>query len=296
MAYFIFGFSTMVMFVALAVLLHLQFGVTGIVNFGIAGFWGLGMYSFGVFLVQFGFPYGVSLLLATALTGVLAFALGRVILDMDGQAVLVATLAFATIVMHLVTTEKWLTEGVKGLGTIRYPFDLGRSTEAVFLLIVVVITIAIILYAYKLHSAPYGRLLLAIKDNETLARSLSKPTFHQKLIFFTITSTVMGFLGALNGSINQFLIPRMLGPGVTFTVWIALILGGYRRVLGGLIGAVAAIGLFDLVIETYTPIPAKYAQMVPAIKLMLYGLTLMLVILFRPLGILGDIKRSYHRG
>ena len=296
MAYFIFGLSTMVMFAALAVLLHLQFGLTGIVNFGIAGFWGFGMYSFGVFIVKYNLPYGVSLLLATVITGALALGLGCVILDLDGQAVLVATLAFATIVMHLVTSEKWLTEGVKGLGTIHYPFDLGRNTEAVFLLIVVVITLAIILYASKLHSAPYGRLLLAIKDNETLARGLSKPTFHQKLIFFTVTCTVMGFLGALSGSINQFLTPRMLGPGVTFTVWIALILGGYRRVLGGLIGAVAAIGLFDLVIETYVPIPAAYAQLVPALKLMLYGLTLMLVILFRPLGILGDRKRSYHRG
>ena len=84
----------------------------------------------------------------------------------------------------------------------------------------------------------------------------------------------------------------MLSPGVTFTVWIALNLGGRRRILGGLIGVVATIGVFDYIIETYVPIPIVYASMVPNIKYMIYGLTLMLVLMYRPLGILGN-KKNY---
>ncbi|MEM7346584.1 MAG: branched-chain amino acid ABC transporter permease [Chloroflexota bacterium] len=292
MAYLIFVVSGMVIFIALATLLHLQFGLTGIVNFGVVGFWGLGMYATGVLQVQYEIPYLLAVIVATLFTGILAYILGWIILDLDSQSILVATLAFATIVVHLVTTEKWLTKGVVGLGTISFPIDFGRRTDLYFLIILSLITIALLLYAHKLRSAPYGRLLLSIQDNEILARSLGKSTFQEKLIFFTITSGLMGFLGALHASVNQFLTPMLLGAGVTFTVWIALILGGKRRVLGGLIGIVVTIGLFDLLIETYLPLSSEYAILVPNIKLMIYGLTLMLILMYRPLGILGDRKNS----
>ena len=286
-SYMIYSLSSILIFVALATLLHLQFSLTGIVNFGIVGFWGFGMYTIGISLVQYNIPYLASIVLATVLTGLVALALGRVILDLDSQSILVATLAFATVVRHLVTTEKWLTEGTFGLGTVPFPFDLGQYSQFGFFLVILAFTIGLVLYAYKLESSPYGRLLASIRDNETLSRSLGKPTFRQKLIFFSVTAALMGFFGALNASIDHFLVPRMLTPGVTFAVWIALIVGGRKRILGGLIGVIVTIGVFDYIIETYAPIPKAYAQMVPIIKFMIYGLTLMLVLMFRPEGILG---------
>lgn len=292
MAYLIFVGSGILIYIALATLLHLQFGLTGIVNFGVVGFWGLGMYTLGVLQVQYDVPYLLALILATLLTGIVAYLLGWLILDLDSQSVLVATLAFATIVLHLVTTEKWLTKGVVGLGTISFPFTIGRRTDFAFFIILLIITVALILYAYKLESAPYGRLLQSIQDNETLAQGLGKSTFQVKLAFFTLTSACMGLLGGLHASVNQFLTPNLLTPGVTFTVWIALILGGKRKVLGGLVGVIATVGLFDLLIETYLPLSSEYAILIPNIKLMLYGLMLMLILMYRPFGILGDKKRA----
>ena len=289
--YAMYTFSSIVVFVALATLLHLQFGVTGIVNFGVVGFFGMGMYFFGVFLIQYHFPYILSMLLATVLTGVIALGLGKVILDLDNQSILVATLALATIVEDLVITEKWFTKGVIGLGTIPFPFNVGPYSQAAYFLLALVLTILIILYAYRLESSPYGRLLHSIRDNEPLARSLGKSTSRQKLFFFSITCALMGLFGTLHASNIHFLVPRMLGPGVTFTVWIALILGGRKRVLGGLIGTIATIGFFDFIIETYVPIPASaQSQLMPVIKLWIYGLVLMLVLMYRPSGILGDKK------
>ena len=288
MAYLIFVISTMAIYVILATLLHLQFGLTGIVNFGVVGFWGLGMYSMAVLQVQYDMPYIPALLIATILCSAMALLLGWIILDLDGQSILVATLAFATIVLHLVTTEKWLTGGVVGLGTVSFPFDIGRRSDLLFLGILVAIAIGLFVYAYLLEAAPYGRLLLGIQDNEVLAQSLGKSTFYEKLTFFTVTSGAMGLIGALHASVNQFLTPQLLTPGVTFTVWIALILGGKKHVLGGLIGIIVTVGLFDLLIETYLPLSSEYAILVPVIKLMLYGLTLMLILMYRPLGILGD--------
>lgn len=292
MAYLMYSLSAILIFVGLATLLHLQFGITGIVNFGVVGFWGLGMYSVGVFMIHANIPYILALLMGTALTGVVALGLGALVLKLDGQAILVATLAFATIVNNLAITEKWLTNGVRGLGTVPFPIDVGRYSDLVFFIILLAVTVILFLYTYKLEHAPYGRLLSSIQDNETLARGLGKSTFRHKLIFFALTSAIMGLFGGLQASLNHFLVPRLLGPGTTFTVWIALILGGRKRLFGGLIGAIITLGIFDLLIETYAPIPTSAAQLVPTIKFMLYGLTLLLILMFKPTGVLGDKKQS----
>ena len=292
MAYLMYSLSSILLMIGLATLLHLQFGVTGIVNFGIVGFWGIGLYGMGVFLTTLHIPYILALLMAVALTGVIALGLGAIILKMDGQAVLVATLAFATIMKNLAVTEKWLTKGVKGMGTVPFPFQIGRYSDILFFAILLIIVGILIIYTYKLEAAPYGRLLASIQDNETLARGLGKSTFRHKLIFFTLTSAIVGMFGVLSASLDHFLVPRMLDPGLTFTVWIALILGGRKRVLGGLVGAIITLGIFDLLIETYAPIPSAYAQVVPAIKYSLYGLTLLLILMFRPEGLLGAKKKN----
>ncbi|MGI9647451.1 MAG: branched-chain amino acid ABC transporter permease [Acidimicrobiia bacterium] len=287
-AYLIFSLSSIAVFVALAALLHLQFGRAGIVNFGVVGFVGLGMYTFGALQVQYDWPYFAAMVVGILAAGVAGLLLGGVILKLDDEAVLVSTLAFATIVAHLVTTEKWLTNGVVGLGTLRYPFDVGSDTPRVFLGLTVLLAAAIMFYAYRLQSTPYGRLMLSIRDNEPLAKSLGKRTFREKLIFFTISSAVMGLIGVMYGTMNQFLVPRMVGPGLTFVVWIALILGGKTRVMGALVGVLLTAGLFDIVIESYVPIPKGWSNYIPDLKLMLYGLTLVLVIMFRPRGVLGE--------
>jgi len=293
--YVIYSLSFLLIYIALATILHLQFSITGIVNFGLVGFWGLGMYLFALLQMKLALPFLPALILACVLVGIVALILGRVILNLDGQAILVGTLAFATVIEYLTTTEKWATNGVMGLGTIKMPFDFGRSTDAVFFLLILVCLVLLILYTAKLKTSPYGRLLLSIKDNEVLAQSLGKPTFRHKIIFFTFTCILIGFFGALSAPLYNYVFPRMIGPGVTFTIWIALMLGGRTRLLGGMIGVVATVGLFDYFIETVVPIPTQYAEMVPNFKFALYGLMLILILMFRPLGILGDKKKEGAR-
>jgi len=294
--YFVYSFAFLFVFIALATILHMQFSLTGIVNFGIVGFWAFGMYSCALLLLKLHIPFVPAVLLASVLTGIVSLLLGRIILNLDNQAVLVGTLAFATIIEYLVTTEKWLTNGVMGLGTINFPFDIGRMTLFVYFLIILAITVLLLLYVSRLRLSPFGRLLLSIKDNESLSQSLGKPTFRQKLVFFTFTSAVIGLFGALTAPLYNCIFPRMIGPGVTFSIWIALMLGGRKRLFGGLIGVLATIGLFEFLIETVVPIPAEYAEMVPNFKFAAYGLTLMLVLMFRPLGILGEEGRGTKYG
>jgi len=288
--YVIYSLAFLLIFISLATLLHLQFSLAGIVNFGVVGFWGLGMYSFSLLLVKGKVPFVLAVILACVITGIVSWILGRIILNLDDQAVLVGTLAFATIIEYLSTSEKWLTNGVMGLGTVNFPFNFGKKSLLVYSLILLVFTVLLMLYTYKLKKSPYGRLLLSISDNEKLSQSLGKSTFRQKNIFFTFTCALIGFFGAMAAPLYSFIFPRMIGSGVTFTIWIALMLGGRKRLFGGLIGVIATIGLFDYVIETVIPIPTQYAEIVPNIKFCVYGLMLILVLMFRPFGILGDKK------
>lgn len=295
MGFAIYALTIILIYVALAVLLHLQFGLTGLVNFGVVGFWGLGMYATAAMTINYDIPYVPAILAATIVTGICAYVLGLVILDLSPQAVLVATLAFATIIFHLATTEKWLTNGVIGLGTVPYPIDAGRNSPLLLLIIVAVLTVALTFYAYQVKQAPYGRLLISIQDNERLARSLGKQTSRQKLIIFTVTCALMGFFGGLYASVFQFLDPFLITANVTFTVWIALVIGGKRKALGAVLGVVATVALFDFLIQTYLSLPTEYAALVPIVKLMLYGATLMLVLVFRPLGMLGTNRPTNPR-
>lgn len=297
-AFLIFGFYTVVMVIGLGLLLHLQLGLAGIGNFGVVGFWGLGMYSFGVLTIRYDLNYFVALIAATAIAGVAGIVIGWVISDLDVDGVLGATLAFAAVVFVLTDSERDLTGGRIGLGTIDFPFDIGDRTDLAWLAILILIVAALTYYVWRVHRAPYGRLLIATGFNEPLAQSLTKPTFRTKMILFAWTSAAMGFIGALYASMVHFLFPEQVTVGVTIAVIAALVLGGQQRTWGALVGAVLTIALFDIIIQLYVPLPRTvFEQALPVAKQMAFGLLLIVLLLYRPLGILGRMRRErYVRG
>ena len=129
-AFLISGLFEVVIVIGLALLLHLQLGLSRIANFGIVGFFGLGMYAFGVLYVKVDWPFGdpwqflVCAGLATVITGVAGLIIGWLIADLDTDGVLLETLGFATIVAIIATTEKDLTGGALGMGGLGFPFDI----------------------------------------------------------------------------------------------------------------------------------------------------------------------------
>src|SRR3990172_3846027 len=206
-AFLITGLFEVVMVIGLGLLLHLQLGLTRIANFGVVGFWGIGMYAFGVLYVQVDWPFGdpwqflVCAAIATAVSGLAGLLVGWLIADLDTDGVLVGTLGFASVVLILATTEDDLTGGARGLGGLGFPYDIGsvKDNEFLWLVIATLVVSAIIAFVLRRHRSPYGRLLIAVGGNEPLARSLGKATFRTKLWLFAVASAAMGLLGAMNG-------------------------------------------------------------------------------------------------
>ncbi|MEW5992340.1 MAG: branched-chain amino acid ABC transporter permease [Chloroflexota bacterium] len=300
-AFLITGLFEVVMVIGLGLLLHLQLGLARIANFGVVGFWGLGMYTFGVLYVRVDWPFGdpwqflVCAAAATLVAGVAGLIVGWLIGDLDTDGVLVGTLGFATAVQLLATTEDDLTGGARGMGGLGFPYDIGRvkEEELLWLLITTAVVAAIFLYAWRVHRAPYGRLLIAVGTNEPLTRSLGKSTFMAKLWLFTVTSAAMGLLGAMNGVMVRYLAVGNIGVSVTLAAMVGLVLGGTARVWGAVVGVFLTVGLFDIVVQSYLPLPQDwYTQAIPVLREATFGLTLMIVLLFRPLGLLGDMRRD----
>src|SRR5512135_1494021 len=300
-AFLISGLFGLVIVIGLALLLHLQLGLARIANFGVVGFFGLGMYVFGVLYVHVDWPFGepsqffACAAIAIVVTGLAGLLVGWLIADLDTDGVLVGTLGFATAVAILATTEADLTGGAEGMGGLRFPFDIGstKENESLWLVITTLLVATILAFVWQVHRAPYGRLLIAVGGNEPLARSLGKPTFRAKLVLFALASAVMGLLGALDGVMIHFLDPANIGIDVTLAAMVGLVLGGTARAWGAVVGVVLVIGFFDIVVQFYLPLPKDwYSQAIPVLREAAFGLTLIIVLLFRPLGVLGDMRRD----
>ena len=295
------GLFQVVMLIGLALLLHLQLGLSRIANFGVVGFWGVGLYTFGVLYVRVDWPFAdpfqfvVCAALATAASGLCGLVVGWLIADLDVDGVMVGTLGFATAVALLATTEQDLTGGALGLGGLRFPYDAGdvAVNELIWLLVLVALVAGILAYVWLVHRNPYGRLLIAIGSNEPLAKSLGKPATRTKLGLFTVTSALMGLLGAMYGVMVRFLEVSSLGVELTLAAVVGLVVGGSVRVLGAVVGVILTVGIFDIVSQSYSPLPSEwYTQTIPLLREVLFGLALILVLIFRPLGLLGHMRRD----
>ena len=300
-AFLISGLFEVVIVIGLALLLHLELGLARIANFGVVGFWGIGMYAFGVLDVKVDWPFGepwqflVSAAFATLLAGLAGLLVGWLIADLDTDGVLVGTLGFASAVLILATTEDDLTGGARGLGGLDFPYDIGsvKANEFLWLVIATVVVAAILFFVWRVHRSPYGRLLIAVGSSEPLARSLGKPTFRTKLWLFAVASAAMGLLGAMFGVMVRTLETVNLGVEITLAAMVGLVLGGTARVWGAVVGVVLTVGIFDIVVQSYLPLPREwYTQAIPVLREAAFGLTLILVLLFRPLGVLGDMRRD----
>ena len=299
-AFLISGSFGVIQIIGLGLLVHLQMGLTRVANFGVVGFWGLGLYVFGVLYIQVDWPFGdpwqflicaVAATVASALAGLLV---AWIVADLDSDGALVGTLGFASVVLILATTQTDLTGGATGLGGMRFPYDAGpaKTNEFIWMIVTLSLVIAILLYVRWVHRSPYGRLLMAVGANEPLARSLGKSTASAKLTLFAITSGLMGLLGAMQAVMFRFLNPATITVNITLAALAGLILGGATRVWGAVVGVLVTVGLFDIFIQFYVPLPQSwFTQAIPVAREAIFGAALVLVLIFRPKGILGEMKR-----
>lgn len=301
-------------FVLAAIGLNVHFGFTGLMNMGQAGFMLIGAYGFGVSVSFFGLGFWPALGIAIAAALVFALILGIPTLKLRGDYLAIVTISAAEIIRMTVKLAvlQDVTGGPSGIPGQQYrpvftelsPLPEGRTTilgleyantgvddwwtrlfawglVALFLLI-----------TWLLMRSPWGRVLKGIREDEDAVRSLGKSAYAYKMQALMLGG-VMGAFGGIVMALPAAMQPDSMGRPTTFNLWMIMLLGGAATIFGPLLGSI----LFFVVRLLLTSLAGEFipgsllsSQQTEQLAWVLIGISLILLVVFRPQGILGNKK------
>jgi branched-chain amino acid transport system permease protein len=277
----------------LALGLNLQYGLTGLINFGHVGFFCVGAYT-AALLAGHGIPPVVSFPLAALLAVLAAWPLGLVSLRLRDDYFAIVSLGFSEVVRLVVTSERWLTGGVQGIAGIPRLFggivSLQMQAYAVLALLIVLNGFAMLAMRRIVHS-PFGRMIEAIRDNEDAVKALGKDPAGFKIQVLMLGAGLAGLGGAVYAHYIGYISPEQFVPLVTFQIWMAIIMGGVGRISGAVVGAIILMGFLEGSRFLRDVMPFISEVEMASVRLGVIGLALILFTIYRPQGLMGDFTR-----
>jgi neutral amino acid transport system permease protein len=295
----------------LAIGLNLHFGFTGLLNFGQVGFMLVGGYGLAIPVAVYGQPLWVGVITGLAASVVLALLLGAPTLRLRADYLAITTIASAEILRFLSrnSSSEDVTGGVYGLrqfagdfyavspfGGGQYLGRLAFSGNRMWAMTVGwVLAILLSVAIHRLMRSPWGRVLRSIREDEDAARSLGKNVFLLKMQSLVLGGVIGGLGGMVFVLSLQTIQPDMFLSQVTFFAFTMVILGGTATAAGPIVGTVLFWFLITglqsgvrTVVEGGLIPGVAAGQAVGAITLIVVGLMLMVLMIFRPQGLLGD--------
>ena len=299
-----------------AIGVNMQFGYTGLLNFGQSAFMAVGGYAVAVTVVELGLNFWVGVVLGLVIAVLLALLLGVPTLRLRADYLAIVTIAASEIVRLLVrsVTFKEFFGGSDGQQNFASGFfamsplsqDLSLRIGPVVLnnrqIFVLIVGWGLVLLGcllvWLLVRSPWGRVLKGIREDEDAVRSLGKNVYlykMQSLIIGGLFGAVAGYVYAVG---QEAVSPDFFGTDTTFFVYAIVILGGAARVFGPVLGTVifwAVIQGTDVFLRSAIDIGVPVLSLMTGtqaavVRFMLVGLGIMLLMIFRPQGILGDRK------
>jgi branched-chain amino acid transport system ATP-binding protein len=262
--------------------LNLLLGHTGLVSFGHGAWFGLGAYAVAIFQKRL-FPDAILLPLgiAVVLVAVTSLVLGAVILRRKGVYFSLLTLALSALAFTVAYRWTALTGGENGLGGIERRQIMGFQLDNPWVFYIFVAMIAMVIGAFmlRLMHSPFGKVLVAIRENEQRTRFIGYPIQQYKLVAFVISATVTGLAGGLFVMNHRIASAEMLSVQFSGELLAMVLIGGMRSFAGPLIGAV-----FFLLFREYL---SQYTEN----WLLFFGLVFVGFILLSPAGLVGIGQR-----
>lgn len=262
-----------------AVSYDLLMGYTGILSFGHAMFFGAGAYAVGILLKHAGWPLWQALLVVVLVAVIQSLIIGVLSLRVSGVYLAMVTLAFAQMFFILAeaTDFRQWTGAEDGLQSIPIPAWISPTDQRLrFYYLALGFAVLMYFLARRVVNSPTGRVMVAIRENETRARVLGYNTFVFKLISITIAGVMAALAGAMNALWNLNANSSMLGVNTTISALLMTIIGG----LGSLIGPMLGAGVIQLLGYWLN---AAFGPRWPLI----FGVIYVLIVLFFPYGLVG---------
>jgi len=278
------------MYMLLTIGLNLQYGYTGLINFGVVAFFAIGAYT-SALLALHGWWLVPAFVVATVLAAIVAYPIGLLSLRLSDEYLAVVTLGFSEVVRIAIQQEEWLTRGVQGLPGIPRMFasmGVGGYADVAILAVLVACNVAAIGLMLHLVRSPYGRLIQAIRDDEVAVEAMGKDPRRLKVQVFMLGAGIAGLAGAFYAHFITYLSPDQFLPLVTFYVWIAMIIGGIGRTTGAVAGSLILLVFLEGSRFARDWVPGVSEVQMASVRLALVGLGLILFTLYRPQGMMGS--------
>ena len=261
----------------LAISVNIVCGLTGQLSLGQAGFMAIGAYSCIFFTSSLGCPLVLSICISGLLTAFFGFLIGFPTLKLTGDYLAIVTLGFGEIIRVVFVNLKSITGGANGN---RFTTILTVYPDIAFLVIIGTL-VAIIIFLQNFMRSTYGRAIMAVREDEIAANSNGVSVFKYKMTGFVIASFVAGIGGALYAPFIAFVKPDLASFNRSIDYLIFVVLGG----MGSITGAVSAAFILTYLQE--------FLRFLSDYRLLIYPLILILVMLFRPQGLLGAKEISF---
>jgi branched-chain amino acid transport system permease protein len=265
--------------------LGLQFGQAGIMSVGHAAFMGIGAYTAGILAGKLGIGFWGALPFSIIFSALFAGLIGLPSLRVSGQHYIIITFCFCALLNIAFTNGGSFTGGATGLDVGSIDPVLGINFDRLFnaYYLVAVALLLCLLITYLLVNSSYGRTLRALRENETLARSVGINANVYKISALMVSGAFAGVAGILQAYYLRHISPTLYGPFPSLYLALMVMLGGSRLLYGPLIGAIIVSFLPEIM--HLDPIDSRIA----------YGVCLLVVILLLPGGVSAGLLNIYRR-
>jgi branched-chain amino acid transport system permease protein len=273
--------------------LMLLSGYCGQISLGHAAFLAVGVYT-SALLEKAGVPFPFALLAAGAVAAATGVVIGIPALRLSGIYLAIATLAYAFIVTEVLLRWESLTNGASGIYVSKINiFGLQADSELKLYYIVLIVAVLSMLAVRNILRSPLGLAMMAVRDSETAARTMGVPVARVKLTAFALSAALTGFAGALYAHKVPFIEPEQFNILISVELLVLIFIGGIGSLHGIVFGAVFVISLpqWIAIAKDYLP---PYITQQTGLQAAIYGLLLLLFIVFEPSGLYGIWLKIKH--
>lgn len=271
--------------------LNVQWGLTGLVNFGLFGFYMLAAYVCAQ-LTKHGFDPWLAMVLAVAFTALASAGVSLISIRLSDDYLAIVTLGAAECFKLVVIHEEWLTRGSLGIPDIARPV----AGDVPFLLLTLALLAGVFILFGLVARAPLGRAARAVRDDPLVAATLGKNVLALRLRLFALGGGAIGLAGCLHAFYYQYIDPTQFGPILTAYAFMNVIIGGRGSNRGMLLSTFTVVLLLEGTRFLNDYVAWLSSSQLAALRLMLVGLGLILALIFKPEGFVREYRFRIGRG
>ncbi len=266
--------------------LNLQWGMGGLVNFGLFGFYMLGAYICALLTVA-GIPPVISMALAMVITAAVSALVSLISIRLSDDYLAIVTLGFAECIRLLISYEDWLTMGTLGVSGISRPFSSLAAqpwADLVFLGFSLIMLGLVYVLLALVAKSPFGRLMRATRDDPDIVASLGHSILAIRMRGFALGGLILGLAGSLHSFYYSYIDPTQFTAIITAYAFMAVVVGGRGSNLGVLAAAVVLVSLLEGSRFLVDLVPGLDGATLACLRLIFVGVALVAILILKPQG------------